>query len=75
MAEAESVRVEVGFDGGPGLSALVTVQGADALETALQNGKDGTHQIDATDGRYTIVLQRVVYVKRYARESKVGFGI
>ena len=77
MAEAgaDSVRVEVAFDGGPGLSALVTVEGADELERVLQSGSEGTHQLDATDGRYTIALARVVYVKRYARESKVGFGI
>ena len=29
---------------------------------------------DADDGRYTIALRRVVYVKRFARESRVGFG-
>ena len=75
MAEPDSVRVEVAFDGGPGLAALITVEGADELERVLQGGGEGTHQLDATDGRYTIVLARVVYVKRYARESKVGFGI
>ena len=31
--------------------------------------------LDASDGRYTVVLGRVVYMKRYARESRVGFGI
>ena len=29
----------------------------------------------ALKGRYTIVLRRVVYLKRFARESKVGFGL
>ena len=75
MADPDSVRIEVAFDGGPGLTALVTVEGADGLESALLAGSDVTHQLDATDGRYTIVLGRVVYVKRYAREAKVGFGI
>ncbi len=75
MADPDSVRIEVAFDGGPGLTALVTVEGADALESALLAGSDVTHQLDATDGRYTVVLGRVVYVKRYAREAKVGFGI
>jgi hypothetical protein len=28
----------------------------------------------ADDGRYSILLRRVVYVKRFARESRVGFG-
>jgi hypothetical protein len=31
--------------------------------------------LDSTDGRYTIALARVVYLKRYAREARVGFGI
>ncbi len=35
----------------------------------------GTLALDAEDGRYTVVLARVVYVKRFARESKVGFGL
>ena len=29
---------------------------------------------DADDGRCTIALRRVVYVKRFAREGRVGFG-
>ena len=75
MAESDSVRIEIAFSGGPGLSALVTVQGADELERALQTAQEGSFQVDAADGRYTVVLSRVVYVKRYARESRVGFGI
>ena len=31
--------------------------------------------LDASDGRYTVALSRLVYMKRYARESRVGFGI
>ena len=74
-AEADSVRVELAFDGGPILSALVTVKGADELERALATEAGGTVMLDSTDGRYTIALAPVVYLKRYARESRVGFGI
>ena len=73
--ETDSVRVELAFDGGSILSALVTVQGADELERALAAEASGTVMLDSTDGRYTVVLSRVVYMKRYARESRVGFGI
>ena len=73
--EADSVRVELAFDGGTILSALVTVQGADELERALATEAGGTVMLDSTDGRYTVVLSQVVYMKRYARESRVGFGI
>jgi hypothetical protein len=80
VAEAERVRIEIAFDGGQIMSALVAPGGADALEQALGSAdlRAGTGEaalaLEAEDGRYTIALQRVVYVKRYARESRVGFG-
>lgn len=73
MAEAESVRIEIGFDGGQIMSALATAGSVEALERAVNARSDGTLQLDAQDGRYTVVLGRVVYVKRFAREAKVGF--
>ncbi|MBA3347786.1 MAG: hypothetical protein H0T13_04425 [Actinobacteria bacterium] len=74
MAE-ETVRIELAFDGGQSLSAIVTAGGADELERALGAGAEGTYALDASDGRYSVVLRRVVYLKRHARESRVGFGI
>ena len=75
MADTESSRIEIGFDGGQIMSALVTVASAEALERAVNARAEGTLALDAQDGRYTVVLSRIVYVKRFARESKVGFGI
>jgi hypothetical protein len=75
VAETDSVRIEVAFDGGQIMGAVVTAQGAEGLERALAAGSDGTYALDATDGRYSVALRRVVYVKRFARESRVGFGI
>ncbi len=74
MPEADRIRVEVGFDGGQGLAALVSTETADALEAALEQGSESAFRLDAEDGRYTLALRRVVYVKRYAKESRVGFG-
>jgi hypothetical protein len=71
---AERIRIEIGFDGGQGLAALVTQNEADELEKALAKGDDGVFKIDAEDGQYAISLKRIVFVKRYARESRVGFG-
>jgi hypothetical protein len=71
----DTVRVELAFEGGQIMSAFVTAAGADELERALAAGGDGTHALDASDGRYSVVLRRVVYLKRFARESRVGFGI
>ena len=75
MADPDSVRVELCFDGGQILGATVTVKGADDLERSLATDGDGTIMLDTSDGRFTVVLGRVVYMKRYARESRVGFGI
>jgi hypothetical protein len=75
VAEPDSVRIEIAFDGGQIMSAIVTAQGADELERSLAAGTDGTHTLDVSDGRYSVVLRRVVYLKRYAREARVGFGI
>jgi hypothetical protein len=74
MAE-DSVRIEVAFEGGAIITPLVTVQSAEALERAVNAMGDGTVQLDAEDGRYTVALRRVAYVKRFARESRVGFGV
>ncbi len=68
------MRIEVGFDGGQIMGARLTNASADELERALSDGRDGALMLDADDGRYTIPLRRVVYVKRFAREARVGFG-
>ena len=71
---AERVRIEVGFDGGQVMSAFVEDAAADQLEQALSVGEaDGAINIEAEDGRYTLTLSRVVYVKRFSREGRVGF--
>jgi len=76
VAQSESSRIEVGFDGGQIMSALVTDESAGELEQAVKGeGRGATLALDAQDGRYTVVLARVVYVKRFAREARVGFGI
>jgi hypothetical protein len=73
MAE-ERVRVEIGFDGGQIMGAYVELGAADQLEEALDTGRDGSLALEAEDGRYTVSLRRVVYVKRFTREGRVGFS-
>ena len=73
MAE-ERVRVEIGFDGGQIMGAYVELSAADRLEQALDEGRDGSLALEAEDGRYTVSLRRVVYVKRFTREGRVGFS-
>jgi hypothetical protein len=68
------IRVELGFSGGQILSWLVTPESADALDRQLTGGGSGTLALDAQEGTITIVLDRVLYAKRYAREARVGFA-
>ena len=71
----ERVRVEIAFEGGQVMAVLIPPKTADELERALSGeSTDGGFGFDADDGRYTVALRRVVYVKRFARESRVGFG-
>ena len=73
MAE-ERVVVEIAFDGGQIMGARITSASADELERALAADQNGSLALDADDGRYTIPLRRVVYVKRFTREARLGFS-
>ena len=76
MPEApDTVRIEIAFVGGPIIAANVSPASADALEHALASGSQGTHQLDTDDGRAAIVLGSLAYLKRFARDSRVGFGL
>lgn len=72
MAE-ERIRIEIAFDGGQIMGAFVDEGTADKLEQAIGDDRDGAFALAAEDGRYTVSLRRVVYVKRFMREGRVGF--
>ena len=74
MASAERIRLEIAFEGGQALSVFVTSGVAEELDRALAGGEDGAYTFEAEDGRYTVGLRKIVFVKRFARESRVGFG-
>ena len=74
MASDARIRIEIGFDGGQIMSAVVEPGTADALERTFADGSETSLALDSDDGRYTVALQRVVYIKRFAREARVGFG-
>jgi hypothetical protein len=71
---SERIRIEIGFDGGQIMGALVDAETIDRLELALAEGEEGALALDVEDGRYTVALRRIVYVKRFVREGRVGFG-
>jgi hypothetical protein len=73
VSDADRIRIEIAFDGQQVLSVLVSQGVADELDEALSAGS-GSFSFEAEDGRYTVSLARIVFVKRWARESRVGFG-
>ena len=70
---AEQVRIEIGFDGGQSLSMLVSPESANDLERGI--GGEGSVTLDAEDAQYVVNLRRVVYLRRFRREARVGFGV
>jgi hypothetical protein len=74
MTQIDRIRIEIAFDGTQVLSVLVPQQTAEDLDRALAGDHDSSYSFEAEDGRYTVLIKRVVYVKRFARESRVGFG-
>jgi hypothetical protein len=69
----ERIRLELAFEGSQVLTVYVEPKTADAVEGSLSKTDDSL-TFEAEDGRYTIAVSKVVFVKRFARESRVGFG-
>jgi hypothetical protein len=74
MPAEDKVRVEVAYQGGQSFTTLMSNEAADELERRLASGDESVLTIDAEDGRYAVVLGHIAYVKRFLRESRVGFG-
>ena len=74
MSEQERVRFEIAFDGGQILGGFATAESLDQLERTLAAGGEGVVTLSTDDGEVTVPPGRVVYFKRFARESRVGFG-
>ena len=52
---------------------MVSPEAADAVERAVTAGTGGTVELDTDDGRITVAVPRVVYLKRYTRGAQPGF--
>ena len=73
MTDNDRIRIEIAFEGTQVLTVYVPVATADSLDTALAGAHDSL-SFEAEDGRYTVSIPKIVYVKRFGRESRVGFG-
>ena len=74
MSKEETVRIEIGYEGGNVTGAIVDVASADTLEEQLATGEPGVVRLQAEDSTINVVLQQVAYVRRYARDGRLGFG-
>jgi hypothetical protein len=74
MSEEERIRLEIALEGGTMMVVHVSSADADHLLDRLVAGGNGTVELNVEDGRCTVVLSRVLYVKRFSRGSRVGFG-
>jgi hypothetical protein len=74
VPEAERIRLEIAFEGAQALTVYVTTDVADKLDAALAGGDEKAYAFAAEDGVYTVAVRKIVFVKRFARESRVGFG-
>ena len=74
MADSDRVRLEIAFEGASALSVYVTAAIAEGLDKALAGESNGGYSFEAEDGHYTVAVGKIVFVKRFARESRVGFG-
>ena len=72
MADERS-RLEIAFEGGQAIAVAVDSAVVDGLTSAIESDEQ-SFSFEADDGTYTLALRRVVYVKRFARESRTGFG-
>jgi hypothetical protein len=74
VASDERIRLEIAFEGQQVLTLYVPTTTADELDRALADSGEGSLSFEAEDGRYTVAVRKIVFVKRFARESRVGFG-
>ena len=69
----DSIRIELAFEGGQIIAAMVSPATADAVERAVSASAGGTVDLDTDDGRITVVVPSVVYFKRFTKGAQPGF--
>ena len=73
-APVSARRAALGFNGGGQVLALrLSEDQLAALRTALQNRRDGWHEVEATDGAVLVDLSQVAYLRVESGEHRVGF--
>jgi DNA-binding LytR/AlgR family response regulator len=67
-------RAALGFaNGAQVLSLRLSDEQLNALREALQSGKDGWMEVEATDGAVLVDLDEIAYLRVESGEHRVGF--
>jgi hypothetical protein len=67
-------RAALGFaNGAQVLSLRLSDEQLSALREALQSGKDGWMEVEATDGAVLVDLDEIAYLRVESGEHRVGF--
>jgi hypothetical protein len=67
-------RAAIGFtSGGQVLSLRLSDSELASLRKALQDSKNGWHEVEATDGAVLVDLSQVAYLRVESGEHRVGF--
>ena len=74
MTKKDTIRIEIGYEGGYVTGAVVDAASAEALEQKLVAGESGVVHIDAEDSTIIVAIQKVAYLRRFARDGRLGFG-
>jgi hypothetical protein len=75
MSEAKSMtrKGAIGFQGGQVLSIRLSDGDLEKLRTALREGRERWHEVEATDGAVLVDLGQVVYLRVDSDEHRIGF--
>jgi len=71
--DKDNKRVDVGFAGGQAVSARISPESLDALQSALKDSP-GWYQLDTSDGPLALDLRQVVFVQMESSEHRIGFS-
>jgi hypothetical protein len=74
MTDKDFRRVEIGFNGGGGVSLRIEEEQYNELRSALTDGgRSQWHQLDAADTTVTLDLSKVAFVRLDTEPGRVGF--
>ncbi len=66
-------RVEIGFDGGQVVSVRLDTEALGELRLAVEGGR-GWHDLESEEGRFSLDLAKVVFMRGAGGSHTVGFS-